>query len=205
MSRLIAIVACTRPALVGRMVASLEDCDEVRIGFDPTRNGQAETRNALLSGISDDDVIRVCDDDDEALNSRELWQEFSIHGDALLFSYEINGRKVIVPSNPYSAAIDHVISCNWMVRGRLIKRLGGFLFDPVRTKNTGTWAWLRILQTTMEIQVEPSIVGYRYFKRTGTESQQSQNDKALEVELRKIAGADPERLANLSARFSRAA
>jgi hypothetical protein len=202
MSRLIAIIACTRPDQVGRMVESLADCDEVRIAFDPTRQGQAITRNSLLSGIEASDVVRVCDDDDEALNSRLLWQEFSTDAEALLFSYEINGRTVRVPEDSRLAAIDHVISCNWMVRGSLIRRLGE-LFDPTRQVNTGTWAWLRVLDAARGIQVEPSIVGYRYHQRADGAHAGGWSDAELFARLSDLARGNPAAERCLAARLAR--
>lgn len=202
MSRLIAIIACTRPGQVGRMVESLADCDEVRIAFDPTRKGQAETRNSLLRGIGASDVVRVCDDDDEAMNSRLLWQEFTTQAEALLFSYEINGRVIRVPEDPRIAAVDHVISCNWMVRGSLIHRLGT-LFDPWRSVNTGTWAWLRILDEARGVQVEPAIVGYRYCKRSDGAHVGAQDDAELFRRLALMARGDPVAESSLAARMAR--
>lgn len=159
--RVVAVIAATRPDTLPGMLGTLADCDQIHLKMDFDRVGHCAIRNELLARVQPGDIVRLCDDDDYAFNSAFLASRMEPDADVLAFSYFVNHAPVIVRADPLAAAINTIISCNWMIRAEALRRVAP-LFDPAWTRDTGTRAWLRMMDAGLRFQFEPGLFGYFY-------------------------------------------
>lgn len=182
---LIGLIPYIRKDMVEHAVMSLSDCDAVYTHYG--EYGEIEARNRLLELVPSDSVVRFCDDDDAAANTRTM---FDFLGDAsvVVASYRINNARIVtVPRNALAIATNYVAPWNWVAKikdlYKIRDRFGSF-FDPSWVCNTGTRFWLRMIDVGLKFRVMPDVVCYNWNRGTvNSKSSLPKNDKSLYAEL----------------------
>lgn len=202
---LVGLIPWVRENTVGQAISSLSDCDIVCLRRGT--KGEIEARNKLLESVPNGAVVRFCDDDDIASNTRTLFDSL---GDncVVAASYTINNKQIVlVPScNPLFAATNYVGPWNWVARIECLHKIRdryGSYFDEKWPCNTGARFWLRMIDVGLSFRFMPNIVCYRWNRGLpGSKSSVHKNDKELYDEL--IRRGAPRRLVADRMRFDAA-
>lgn len=176
------LVSCSGERDAERAARSLSDCDCVLLQHDRS-NGQAWARNTLLDLAIGATVVRYCDDDDVAMNTRRAAYHLIESGaDVLAFSYIAGSTRVEVPADPLAAAIDSVGPWSWVARAEALQRVP---WGP-HTFCTGTWHWLAMMDAGLKFAFAPEIWGYHWLPSASgvTASAPAENPLFPELERR---------------------
>lgn len=157
---IVGLVSSTRRHSLPRCIASLSDCDQVIVVEDRERRGQAWTRNELLRHAPAGSIVRFVDDDDVAFSTRAMAERLGASGaDVLAASFISGSTREIVPTDPLAAAIDSVGPWSWVAR---VDAIRGIPWDGTKTRATGTWHWLQMIDAGVRFAFAPDLWGYHW-------------------------------------------
>lgn len=157
---IVGLVTSTGRHSLPRCVASLSDCDQVIVVEDRQRRGQAWARNELLRQAPPGSIVRFADDDDVAFSTRTMAERLEVSGaDILAASFISGSTREIVPTDPLAAAIDSVGPWSWVARADAIRDVA---WDATKTRATGTWYWLQMMDAGLRFAFAPDIWGYHW-------------------------------------------